>query len=138
MIPSITAEGVGHAFSLLTDVAHRMGDQSPVFDSIADDVFDFERRWWSAEYGGEHDKDTRRGRNPAYMEETGGLHAAATRRGAPRQLVEARPQSLLVEVTHGLAVVHESRGREVLGVPGAAIVGTYLRKSATFILTGRS
>lgn len=136
MLPTIKAVGVPQAFRLLRDIAGRAGDASPAWDAVADDVFAFQRKFWLMAYGGVADKDQRAGRNPRHMVESGGLHASATRRGASRQRVKINGSYLLIEVTHGLGVLHEARGREVLGTPGAREAGKYAEKVAGFILTG--
>lgn len=136
MIPTITAH-VREAFELLQGVAHRARDASPAWDKVADSIFAFERRWWNLTYGAERDKDTRAGRNPAYMEETGGLRASATRRGAMRQTVQVGPTYVFVGTTHGLASIHEARGRQVIGEPSRGEAMRWLETVGEYILTGR-
>lgn len=139
MIPTLRVVGIREALDLFEGVAARARDSSPAYELVIDDIFDFERSWWQFTYGGREDKEKgRRGRNPELMVETGGLHASATRRGALRQEVHAGPNFAFVGVTDGLAVIHENRGREVLGTPGARTVGTMLERVGTFILTGRA
>lgn len=136
MIPTIRAN-VEEAYQLLSGVAERAADPSPAWHDVADDVFAFQRRQWMLTYGPKTDKDTRPGRNPAYMEETGGLKRAATVKGAPRQIFRTQRTYLLIEVTHGLAHIHEARGREVLAVPSRREAVKYAGRVARFILTGR-
>lgn len=137
MIPTIVATHVREAYDLLHGIAERTRDSSPAYDRVADSVFAFERRWWVLTYGDEADKDTRAGRNPAYMEETGGLRAAATRRGAPRQTVQVGPTFVFVGVTHGLASIHEERGRQVIGEPSQREAREWVETVGEYILTGR-
>lgn len=122
---------------MLTGVVHRMQDSSPAWDEIADDVFDFERRWWLTEYGGQRDKDPRPGRDPQLMVDRGGLRASATRRGAGHQRVTPERHSLLIEVTDPIARIHEARGRDVLGEPGHREVEQYAERLVDYWLTGR-
>lgn len=129
--------GVDETFALLDGVARRAGDQSSLWDAIADDLFDFERAWWDERYGTQSDKDKRRGRNPAYMQQTGGLRASSTRRGAPRQRLTVGSDFMLLDVTSGLAAIHENRGREVLGDPSPERIDRWVHETADFILTGR-
>lgn len=136
MIPTIVAH-VRDAYELLHAVAERARDSTPAWEFVAGDIFNFERRWWQLTYGDEEDKDQRPGRNPAYMEETGGLHAAATRRGAPRQVVDIGKTHVFIGVTHGLAGIHEARGRQVLGEPTHREARQIVERVGTYILTGR-
>lgn len=137
MIPTIIARGVRDAFELLHGIASRAADAEPAWDRVADDIFAFERRWWLFTYGPETDKDQRPGRNPAYMEETGGLRAAATRRGAARQTVTVTGTYVFIGVTHGLASVHEARGREVIGEPDNRTFREIVEQVGNYIFTGR-
>lgn len=137
MIPTVKAD-VREATRLLTQVEGRLADFQAAWLSVADDVFNFEKRWWVLTYGAQTDQDTRPGRNPAYMEETGGLRAAATEKHAKFQTIQPRPTYLFIGITHGLANIHEERGREVIGVPGQAEAANMAEKVARFILTGGS
>lgn len=137
MIPTIIARGVHETRELLTGIRDRIRDAEPAWEKGADDLFDFQRRWWLLTYGSEADKDQRAGRNPAYMEETGGLRASATRRGAGGQVVEAGPDYLFVGITSGLATIHENRGRDVMGEPGDRDIAQILDRVGTYIFTGR-
>jgi hypothetical protein len=136
MLPTITARGVRDSFQLLAGIRDRLADSSPAYGGLVDDVLDFQRRWWAAEYGGQTDQDTRPGRDPRYMIETGGLLAAATVRGAPRQDIGWGPTYLHLTVTHGLGVIHEARGRPVLGEPGRREANEWGEQIAEYILTG--
>jgi len=137
---NILVEGVRDAYELLAGVADRARDATPAWDRVADDVFAFQRRWWLTGGGGTWgrttDREQRPGRNPQYMVETGGLRAAATVRGAPRQVVTASPTFLFVGVTDGLAAIHEARGRDVLGTPPGREVRRWTEQVGRFILTG--
>lgn len=138
MPATIRERGAGSTFQLLREIADRARDLGPVYGGpIADKVFDFQRRWWLIEYGDRTDKDERPGRDPRYMRETGGLEAAATVRGSARQQVNWTGLYLLVEVTHGLARIHEDRGRPVLGEPGQREATHYAEIAGDYILTGR-
>lgn len=137
VIPRLIVEGVEEAFHLLTGIADRARDASPAWDKVADDVFSFNRRFWLTEYGGRRDKQKRRGRNPRYMFQTGGLLAAATVRGAPRQVVDVNPHFVFVGVTSGLASIHEKRGRPVIGDPTTRDVDRWTERVGNFIMTGR-
>lgn len=134
----LRVEGAREAFQLLAGVGRRMRDSTEAWDAVADDVFEFERRWWLTEYGARRDQDTRSGRDPQLMVLSGGLHASVTRRGAARQVVDPGPRFLLVAVTDGLAPIHERRGREVLGEPGAREVEQYAGRLVDYWLTGRA
>lgn len=136
MIPTIVVKA-REAYGLLSDIADRVGDPSPAWSDVAEDIFDRQKRFWLTEYGGQTDKDQRSGRNPAYMEETGGLRRAATVKGAPGNLTRSGRTYLLVAVTHGLAAIHEERGREVLDTPGRMEAAGYAAHVARYILTGR-
>lgn len=138
MIPTVVATGVRDAYQFLHGIAERTGDSSPAYDQVADSIFAFERRWWVLTYGGETDQEKRAGRNPAYMEETGGLRASATRRGAQRQTVDVGPTFVFVGTTHGLAGVHEAHGRQVMGEPSRREVRGWLETVGNYILTGRT
>ncbi|MEH3055501.1 MAG: hypothetical protein PGN13_16105 [Patulibacter minatonensis] len=136
MFPTLTVEGAKATFELLSEIADRARDATPAWDEVADDVFDFEAKWWADTYGGKKDRDQRAGRNPEFMRETGGLKSAATSRGSARQTVKAEPTFLLVEVTDGLAEIHERRGRAVLGEPGQGEADRMAEHVAQYILTG--
>src|SRR4051794_40053273 len=99
MLVRIAAEGVREAYELLTGVASRARDASPAWEFVADDIFDFEKRWWELTYGTRSDKEHRAGRDPRYMRETGGLERSATQRGAQRQVVDVGPDYLFIGVT---------------------------------------
>jgi hypothetical protein len=137
VIPTITAK-VEAAFELLTGMAERASDPSPAWHQVTSDVFDFQKRWWMLTYGPRSDKDSRAGRNPAYMEETGGLRRSATVKAARGQRYRYHRSYLLIEVTSGLATIHANRGRDVLGVPGRRETLGYARTVAGYILTGRT
>lgn len=144
MIPTIVARGVQDAFELLHGVADRAGDASDAWDAVADDVFAFQRKWWLTGGGGTWgqpsrataQRDARSDRDPRMMHVTDGLEHSASVRGAQRQQVTVRSTYLFIEVTHGLAGIHEAHGREVLGTPPARDVDGYARRVADFILTG--
>lgn len=138
MLPAIVAD-TRAAVSMLHDVARRAADPSPAWSDVADEVFAFQRRFWLLEYGAKVDKDRpRSGRNPRFMYESGGLKRSATLRGSEGQRVTTRPTYLLIEVTNGLGVIHEARGREVLGTPGVAEATEYAGHVSDYILTGRA
>lgn len=139
MIPRLTIKGDREAFALLQGVAERAADPSPAWDAVADDVFRFQRGFWllGGNWRRKTDKDKRAGRDPRYMIDTGGLMRAVTQRGAPGQKITAAPTFLLLEITHGLAKIHEARGRQVLGEPGQQEAGRYARRVHDYILTGR-
>jgi hypothetical protein len=138
VLPTIVAR-TAEAVSLLSGVVDRARDATPAWDAVADDVFDFEKQFWLLQYAGKLDKERpRTGRDPKFMHETGGLQSAATVRGASRQKVTPHPTFLLIEVTHGLAAIHEARGRPVLGEPGQADAKRYADTVADYILTGRT
>jgi hypothetical protein len=137
VLPTIVAR-TAEAVSLLSGVVDRARDATPAWDAVADDVFDFEQRFWLLQYGSKTDKTKRAGRKPQYMHETGGLQRAATQRGASGQKVTPHPSFLLIEVTHGLAGIHEERGRTVLGEPGQGESKQYAETVAQYILTGRT
>lgn len=137
MIPQIIATGLRETYQLLHDVAGRMRDASPAWEGVADSIFGFEARWWQFTYGGGTDKDKRAGRNPAYMQETGGLRASATRRGAQRQVVDVGDTYVFVGVTHGLADIHEGHGRQVLGEPSRREAQNWIEQVGDYIMTGR-
>jgi hypothetical protein len=136
VIPTIKAD-VTEAFDLLKGVAERAADPSPAWYDVTDQVFAFQKRWWLLTYGPETDKDRRPGRNPAYMEETGGLKSSATVRGARFQRFRTGRTYLLIEVYGGLAEIHANRGRDILGVPGRRETLGYARTVARYILTGK-
>lgn len=136
MLATLHIRGAREAASLLAEIAERAADASPAWSDVADDVFEFERRWWAATYGARTDTSIRPRRNPRFMFETGGLRDSATIRGAQRQTLKIEPSYLLLEVTHGLAGIHERRGREVLGEPSAREARHYAAKVADYILTG--
>lgn len=135
MLPTIIAK-TADALALLSDTADRARDASPAWDAVAGDVFDFQKRFWLTEYGGKTDSEKRSGRNPRFMHETGGLQRSATVRGAGGQSIKAHPTFLLIEVTNGLAAIHEARGRTILGEPGSAEAAKYAERVAQYILTG--
>lgn len=136
IVPRVTAK-IDEAYRLLNDVSGRLSDQTPAWYDVADDIFDRQKLFWLTEYGGKSDKDTRPGRNPAYMEETGGLRKAATVKGAPRQTIRYGRNYLFIQVTHGLAAIHEERGRTVLDEPSRREAVGYATHVVRYILTGR-
>lgn len=135
MIPTIKAN-VREAFDLLDGIAKRAADPSPAWYEVTTSVFDFQKRWWLLTYGPRSDKDDRPGRNPAYMEETGGLRNSATVRGARFQRFRTGRDYLLIEVYGGLATIHANRGRDILGVPGRRETLGYAMTVVRYILTG--
>jgi hypothetical protein len=136
VIPTLVARGAREAFELLSDIAARADDATEAWDHVADELFAFEKRWWLTTYGTQRDKDTRPGRDPRLMHETGSLERAATERGASRQHLQITGTFVLLEVTHGLGFIHEARGRPVLGEPGAREADHWAGQVADYILTG--
>lgn len=141
---SIRATGVADAYRLLSGVAHRLRDQTPAWDDVADEVFEIERRFWltngDGEWGGPSDatrqRDARGGRDPRMMRVTGQLEKTATVRGASRQRVQVASSYVLIEVTSGLAAIQESRGREVLTTPSDRDVQRFAEHVVDYVLTG--
>lgn len=142
MFGVIKQTGAAQAYEVLHGAAARARDHSEALDVVADYVFVAQRRWWSSAgdgtWGRTRDKDLRPDRDPAYMHESGGLERSATVRGASRQRVDVNPTFLLVEVTHGLAVIHHQRGRDVMADPSNADADRYAALIADFIVTGRT
>lgn len=138
MLASVIVEGARESFTLLSEIADRARDATPAWDAVADDVFAFQHEWWDSEYGGKTDREQRPGRDPRYMIDTGSLRRSATVRGSMRQKVEAHPSYLLVAVTSGLAVIHENRGRPVLGKPDQGQADDWAERVSDYILTGRT
>jgi len=136
---SIVITGDREARTLLDGIAGRLERPAAGLAELIDDVFVIQRRYWDAEFGGKTDKQKRRGRDPRFMQETGGLHAAATRRGAAGQHIETGPEYLFVTLAGrmiGLAEMHRKRGREVFGEPSQADSHRTAEKFSRYILTG--
>jgi hypothetical protein len=146
MFALVTAKGVRETFTLLGDIADRARDASPAYDEIADDVFARQRRFWLTNGDGSWEgpsdatleRDRRDDRDPRMMRVTGGLEEHSTRRGAQRQLVHVAPTYLLVDITSGLAVIHEARGHKVMPDPTEREADRYAGRVARYILTGET
>ena len=145
MLPTVTILGDREAAAYLTGVSARLRDLKPALDSVVDDVYTFEKRWWATNGQGTFGRpsnatlkrDRRGGRDPRFMFVTGGLERAATVRGAKGSRTRVGKQQASITVTHPLARIHEARGRDVQGMPAPWQQDRYAEKVASYIIDGK-